>query len=99
MFAVVYRFETKPGRESEFEQAWAAVTELILEHCGSYGSRLHRIEDGRYYAYARWPSRAAWEASALPAACDPARERMRDCLVNSETLLTGDVGTDLLREP
>ena len=58
MYIVLYEMQTKPGRETEFEQAWAVVTDAIKEHCGGLGSRLHRTETpGLYVAYAQWPSR------------------------------------------
>lgn len=32
----------------------------------SYGSRLHREQDGTYCAIALWPSREAWEVTGPP---------------------------------
>jgi hypothetical protein len=32
---------------------------------GGVGSRLHRGSDGTWVAYARWPSRAMWEAAGV----------------------------------
>jgi hypothetical protein len=34
---------------------WNWVTRAIQQSCGSYGSRLHRADDGSWVAYARWP--------------------------------------------
>lgn len=42
--------------ESEFTEAWSQVTRFMVENCGSLGSRLHRANDGTFYAYAQWNS-------------------------------------------
>ncbi|MFY0638856.1 GNAT family N-acetyltransferase [Maricaulis maris] len=57
--AVLYRWKLKPGREAEFETAWAEGTRRIHAACGSYGAILHRGEDGLYWSYAAWPDEAA----------------------------------------
>ena len=38
MFAVLYRWQVKPGREDEFRDAWHRATEAIYQHRGSLGS-------------------------------------------------------------
>lgn len=59
MFAVVYTWVVKPGSEDAFVDAWHRATVAITEQCGSYGSRLHRADDGTFVGYARWPSEGA----------------------------------------
>ena len=59
MFVVIYPSTVKPGMEKQFEDGWRNLTVAIREACGSYGSRLHRSDDGTYYAYAMWPSEQA----------------------------------------
>jgi len=34
MFIAVYEFKVKPGKEKEFEQSWAVVTDAIAKHRG-----------------------------------------------------------------
>ena len=94
MFVAVYSFNVKPGMEEQFQQAWAVRTREIIEASGSFGSRLHRNEDGTVVAYAQWPSRAAWENAA--AAETDARERMREAMESSETVYCLEVLEDLL---
>lgn len=65
MLALIYQWRILPGREENFIYAWTRMTEIIREREGSWGSRLHRTEDGRFIAYAQWPSREAWDASDL----------------------------------
>lgn len=60
--AVLYHWRLHPGREDDFTEAWRQVTLAIYKHCGSQGSRLHRHEDGSYWAYACWPSEEARQA-------------------------------------
>lgn len=55
MFAVLYRWRVDPEKAAEFVRQWELVTTAIRDQCGSFGSRLHRTEDGEWVAYARWP--------------------------------------------
>ena len=78
-FAVLYRFRVRPGMEAAFADAWTGLTELIRDHKGGRGSRLHRGDDGLFYAYAQWPDRATWEADgSLPPEAEPLGAAMRD---------------------
>ncbi|MGH9877401.1 MAG: antibiotic biosynthesis monooxygenase family protein [Nitrososphaerales archaeon] len=58
MFVAVYEFKVKPGKEAEFQKAWANVTDAMAKHRGALGSRLHQAEQQSVYvAYAQWPSK------------------------------------------
>lgn len=97
MFAVLYRFDVKQGRDDEFIAAWTTVTEALRMVAGTYGSCLHRTPDGTYVAYARWPSREAWSGDYdLPPAATDARQRMRDCCSSLATMHELDVVADRL---
>ena len=61
-FAVLYRWRLVPGKEAEFTESWAAVTQALKTR-GGRGSRLHKAEDGTYWAYAQWPSVEAREGA------------------------------------
>ena len=61
-FAVLYSWKLKPGFEAQFITSWSNVTQALLAH-GSFGSRLHKGQDGIWYAYAQWPSSAARDAA------------------------------------
>jgi len=54
MFVVIYRWRIKPSYEPQFIEAWAEVTDYFLKNWDSLGSRLHRGNDGLFYAYAQW---------------------------------------------
>jgi len=77
MFAVIYRWRIKPGREDDFATAWEHMTRRIAAECGSGGSALFRAEDGTFVAIARWPDRETRERCRIT---DPALETMRDCI-------------------
>ena len=71
--AVLYRWRLVPGLEAAFTESWAAVTEALKTR-GGRGSRLHKAEDGTYWAYAQWPSAEAREkAFSEPVAVTSAR--------------------------
>lgn len=98
MFAVIYSFKVKTGRDRDFRSAWKELTKLIREYEGSHGSRLHRESENTYIAYALWPNRKKWEefGSNLPASADEVRERMREACVEIRTLHELEVTDDLL---
>ena len=98
MFCAGYRFRVKPGCEDQLRDAWCELTELIHEHCGSLGSRLHVSSAGEYIAYAQWPRREMWEnPAALPKAAIPVRERMLTACESIDTLYELAVTDDLLK--
>ena len=96
MFAVLYRWQIKPGMEEQFVDGWSRVTRAIHNSCGSYGSRLHRAADGTWFAYARWPDAATRNS------CDHGEtEGLR--LMTEATAhldqLPAEIVVDLLEEP
>lgn len=97
MFAVVYRWRVRPEKEQLLVDGWHRVTLAIRQECGSYGSRLHRADDGTWVAYARWPDRETREKCGAP---DPVGEAMMRGAIDeyfAETRLT--LVDDLLAEP
>ncbi len=56
MFIVLYRWKIKPEKELQFIEAWSEVTAYYRKNFDSLGSRLHRGNDGLFYAYAQWKS-------------------------------------------
>ena len=61
MFVAVYWWKVHPGKEDQFREAWRRGTARITEIYGSYGSRLHQDQDGRFVGYAEWPDEATWQ--------------------------------------
>lgn len=101
MFAVVYRWKLIPGKEASFEEGWCAGTAAISSEFNGWGSRLHRGEDGCFYAYAQWPDRATWEKAMetrMRHSDDAARAKYRDAIAPDgfETVWMGEVIADLL---
>lgn len=56
MFAVMYRWRIHPGKEDDFVRGWRLVSEAVKREFGSFGSRLHRVDDGTLLSYGRWPT-------------------------------------------
>ena len=99
MFAVLYRWQVKPGSEDEFRDAWHRATEAIYRHRGSLGSRLMQAGDGDFYALAQWPSRNDWLARNHPTQADPvASHQMRDAIDHIYAPVELEVTEDLLRK-
>ncbi len=104
MFVAAYWWRVHPGKEEQFRAAWRRGTELIREKYGSYGSRLHRCEDGRFIGVAEWPDRTLWQRAydAGMAYDDPVtRTAFVEAISDwaEEPLLLMDVTDDLLDRP
>jgi|AGTN01.1.fsa_nt_gi Antibiotic biosynthesis monooxygenase. len=97
MFAVIYHFRVREGHEQQFQESWCKRTEEIKAAHGGLGSRLHQASDGRWIAYAQWPSREAWEtAGKSTGESSQAQLAMRVACESVETLFELDVRKDLL---
>lgn len=96
MFAVLYRWELKPGHEAQFIDGWERVTRAIHDSCGSFGSRLHQAADGTWMAYARWPDAETRER------CEHTEETgsrlMGEAVSRRFDEITMEIVSDLLRE-
>ncbi len=69
-FCVIYHWKLRPGLEAQSVAAWKRGTQLIMQHRGALGSRLHKAEDGTWHAYAQWPRTEAWQAHRAAAPID-----------------------------
>lgn len=62
-FCVIYRARVAPDKEQQYVAAWSKLTRLLRSERGALGSRLHRGNDGLWYAYAQWASAEARRAA------------------------------------
>jgi heme-degrading monooxygenase HmoA len=96
MFVVMYRWRLKPGQERAFADAWARITVLARERCGSDGSALLKADDGTWCAIARWPNRAARTACFDNGPLDAdAGQTMRDATAERLPDVEMEMVTDL----
>ncbi len=97
MFVVIYRWRVRPDMEDVFIEGWERVTRAIYARCASYGSRLHRSDDGTWVGYARWPD------EATRARCvhgdQEGCELMASAIVETYEELRCVLVSDLLAEP
>lgn len=102
MYCVVYRFtltQPKLGNQQRFIQVWSKITEYLKQECGALGSRLHQLDDGRFFAYAQWPSKAIYDAASDH---DPTQEFVKlrldwaELCEPSEVIFAGEMCSDLL---
>ena len=81
-FCVLYRARVHPDKEATYVAAWSRLTSLLKMERGALGSRLHRGNDGLWYAYAQWPSAVVRAAAfALPSIDPMAEQDIRDSIV------------------
>jgi hypothetical protein len=83
MFIALYRWKIKPGKEQQFIEAWSEVTAYYREKWDSLGSRLHRGDDGIFYAYAQWKSVEQRRQAFAGKINLKAGEKMRDAVNRS----------------
>ena len=96
-FAVLYRWRVKEGSENAFAKAWLEVTDNFLKNFGSLGSRLHKGNDGLYYAYAVWPSREARDQAFFDSQLESAAESMRETSVERLPEIELEIVADRLK--
>lgn len=83
MFAVIYRWRIKPELEQQFIESWSKITEYLVGNFNSLGSRLHRSNDGLWYAYAQWRTLAERDLAFQNMPEMPAREKMKEAIEES----------------
>ncbi|QQS41210.1 MAG: antibiotic biosynthesis monooxygenase [Acidobacteriota bacterium] len=96
-FTVLYRWRLREGSERKFVDAWTEVTEYHLANSGSFGSRLHKGNDGTWYAYAQWPSQEARQRAFSGDELEGAADAMSQCVEERFPEVLLSVESDLLR--
>lgn len=81
MFCVIYRWRIKPELEKQFIENWSKITGIYIEDFGGKGSRLHRGEDGLFYAYAQWNSDEDRRTAFQDFPESSASEKMREAII------------------
>ncbi len=102
MYIVMFEFVVKPGKTEAFLAAWPKVTQGIYLFKGSLGSRLHKSDEGKWIAYAQWPSKQVYEQAAsitMSKDYEAQRAAMHDALnlEGTKTLYQMDVKVDYLQ--
>lgn len=100
MQAIIYTFEIYPEKEAQFIDAWAKMTELIKKYEGGLGSRLHKVNETHFVAYAQWPSEEMWKnfGSKLSPEAKEFSRLMNDACKKSDTLYSMETVSDLLEK-
>ena len=83
MFIFLYRWRIKPEKEAQFIEAWSEITSFYRENFNSLGSRLHRGDDGIFYAYAQWESAEQRENAFAGSPKSEAAAKMREAIEES----------------
>ena len=83
MLVFLYRWRINPEKEAQFIEAWSEITAYYRENFDSLGSRLHRGDDGVFYAYAQWESAGHRENAFQNSTVSEAAESMREAIEES----------------
>ncbi len=94
----MYRWRIKPELEQQFIEAWSEVTDYYVKNFDSLGSRLHRGDDGLFYAYAQWRSAEQRENAFRVVPDLPAREKMRSAIRESFPDIKLEIQADYLKK-
>ena len=97
-FVAIYTFKVKKGKEKQIIEGWKGVTKLIYQYEGSLGSRLHKVNNNMYVAYAIWPSKNKWEHAGdlLPDSVNKYKDMMKSSCHESKTLFELNMVEDLI---
>jgi len=97
MFTVIYTFKVLPGKTTDFIYNWEELTKLIYQYENSFGSKLHKVSDLNYLAYAQWPDQETWENSGkkLPPSAKDFSTNMKASCEHSSTDYQLEVISDL----
>jgi heme-degrading monooxygenase HmoA len=99
-FTMIYSFRVLEGKEQDFINSWAALTNLFYEFAGSYGSRLHKADDQLFIAYAQWPDKETFDVAGdkLPEESNLYRQQLRaSCSEIKTEFELGTIVKDLLK--
>ncbi len=98
-FSVVYTFKIKEGKESEFIQNWKDLTILFYEYEGSLGSRLHKVEENFFMAYALWPNKKTFDEASnkLPSEVNELKFKQQQCIDEFKIVHQSFVVSDLIQ--
>lgn len=99
-FTVLYSFKIIEGKEDDFINAWTELTKLIYKYEGSYGSRLHKVDNRLFIGYAQWPDKETWKNSGdnIPETANKFRNQMRESCSEIKTEYEMNIMRDLLNE-
>ena len=97
MFCVIYRWRIKPELEDRFIENWSEITRILVKDFGGKGSRLHRGEDGLFYAYAQWESDEERQKAFQNIPANQASERMREAVLESFPEIKLELIADFLK--
>jgi len=99
MFTVMYRWRIKPKLEKQFIESWSEITGYYVKNCGSLGSRLHRGNDGFFYAYAQWELIEHREQAFQNIPNHIVREKMHEAIEESFPEIQLEILSDFLIFP
>jgi len=88
-YATIRCYYLKEGQESAFITAWKAVADLYYRYAGSYGSRLHKVNDQKFCVYTLWPDAQAFKSSdqRLPPVALALQAKLKSCCTKVETAM------------
>ncbi|MEA5445382.1 antibiotic biosynthesis monooxygenase [Gammaproteobacteria bacterium AB-CW1] len=81
-FVIVYRWEIRPGKESQFRQSWEALSQQYCQLYGAEAARLHRGEEQVWMAWTAWPSREQYFLAMERGVPDPEIVEAMDAAVS-----------------
>lgn len=99
MFVALYRWKIKADKEQQFIEAWSEITAYYRENFDSLGSRLHRGDDGVFYAYAQWKSTEQREKAFASSSASEAGVKMREAIKESLAEVRLEILADYLFVP
>lgn len=88
-FATIKCYFLKDQKESDFISAWKAVADLYYRYAGSFGARLHKINESKYCVYTLWPDQDTFKQAEkrLPVAALALQAKLKSCCTKVEAAM------------
>lgn len=96
MFVVLYRWRINPNLEDQFVEGWSEITDYYINNFDSLGSRLHKGNDGIWYAYAQWKSAEQRESAFANYEIQNAGNKMKEAIIERFDEVVLEVISDYL---
>lgn len=97
MYTVLYQWNVHHEKHDDFISGWEAVTDHYIANHASLGSKLHKISETSFMAFAQWPSKEARDiAFNLNDAPQSAVDKMQDSIVKTHTPVETSIISDKL---
>ncbi len=87
MYVVYYQWQIKPGKETQFIEAWTRLTEALQQKTPKVAGKLLKTLQEEYIALIEWPSQKDWESQTTENIDLSIQTQLMDCVENMVSVI------------